>query len=183
MNRSLDYRRDKRSQQAFERDIQRRTAKERYLALLFVREMEFLGYPIVEMVDTGVGNDGKLVEQSRTTPDYLFKFENGSRLLCDIKCSPVSDKLTFKVYLLQQYIRQKASLLVFYGTGFIDHDLTKVNFGTTRWCVIRPHVIQRMLEDCTPYNEPKFGDKPCIRVMKIDFCKYFEEHKLTCMQN
>ncbi len=206
MDKSLNYRRDNRTVDEFKSDIFFRTAKEKFLMELFVKEYEYRNKLFYERADVrvngvelylykdnkiriennGICNDGKLVKKSNCDADYIMilygKHKRKYTRKIDIKNGPVGNKLTFKTYNLKKYVEQKAWILLFYNTGYIDKDPESINYETTRWGMISPKHIQNMLNDNTEYNEPKFGNKPCIRIFSQEFAKYFTSHKLLCKE-
>ena len=190
MDKNLDYRRDHRTVQEFKTDILNRTEKETFLMGLYLMEWVHRNSTPdngcgIKIIDNGVSNDGKLVKQANCDADYKIIYttvhENSSRTLhrmVDIKNGPVGSKLTFKTHNLRQYVKQNAWILLFYNTGFIDKDPTTIDYEKTRWAMISPKKIQQMLDDHVEYNEFKFGNKPCIRILSKDFKKYFVSKKL-----
>ncbi len=178
MNKSLKYRCDSRSLKEFKKDIKNRTAKEQFLVGLFFNEIIYRNWKIRTILDNGVNNQGEIVEKSNCNADFLILYNNGRKKLIDVKNSPVDDKMTYKVYQLQQYVKQNASILLFYGTGQIDNDLSSINYKKTRFGIISPKNIQAMLDNNQHYKEPSFGNKLCIRIYKEDFEKYFKSYKL-----
>lgn len=173
---SLSRRRDIRTTEEFKRDIINRTLKERFLARLFVLEMRYYGYE-AEVNELGNKNAGKFTTTSSCDADYLFVIDHHT-YLTDIKNCGIDTKATFKVYQLQQYIKQGAHILLFIGTGFIDKEPTKINYANTQWAFIEPAAIQKMLDELKPYKDPNFGYKECIRVYAGNFHKYFELNPL-----
>lgn len=178
MNNSLNYRRDNRSLQEFKKDIKDRTAKEQFLINLFLREIFHRDWKIKTILNNGVNNQGEIIEKSNCDADFLILYNSGRKKLIDVKNSPVDDKMTYKVYQLQQYVKQNASILLFYGTGQIDNDPSKINYKKTRFGIISPKNIQAMLDNNKHYKEPSFGNKLCIRIYKENFEKYFKSYKL-----
>ena len=174
MNRSLDYRKDKRTKKQFKKDIKHHTTKEACLIEIFQKEVEDLGHKI-EVADNGVDNSGDLVKISSCNADYLCIID-GVAGLYEVKCSPVKNKCTFKVYNLEQYVKQNSNILLFYGMG---KDPCNTVPNEAMWAVISPSKIKQMLQDKKPYKEKFFGYKPCIRIYSEDFDKYFESHEVT----
>ncbi len=170
MSKSLNHRRDDRTVRQFKKDIKSSTKKERFLVELFREEMKFLGHTI-RISNYGTDNTGKLVKYSSCKPDFKITVD-GKTELYDIKNSPVSHKWTFKVYNLEQYVLQDANILVFWGTGYINKNTKQINRASTRWGIITPKKIKKMLRDYEPYNEPMFGNKSCIQIPNVDFKKF-----------
>lgn len=168
---SLSRRKDIRTTAEFKRDIVNRTLKERFLARLFIVEMRYRGNDVT-VEETGNKDAGKFTQTSSCDPDYVFT-ARGVQYPMDIKNCGISKKATFKVYQLQQYIKQNASILLFIGTGFIDKDPTRINYANTQWAVIKPENIKKMLKELKPYKDPNFGYKECIRIYAGNFHKYF----------
>lgn len=170
MNKSLNFRKDSRTIEEFVNDIEQRTSKERFLVNLFSNIMEVKGHSIF-VEDNGIGNDGKLVSKSSCRPDFQITIDGKSGLY-EVKNSFLEWKWTFKVYQLQQYIKYKANILIFWGTDRIDKDHTAINLENTRWGIIETKGIEAMLMNHEVYNESSFGNKPCIQVKLEDFEKY-----------
>ena len=188
MDKSLDYRRDHRTVQEFKADIAFRTAKEKFLMDLFVKEFKYNNNSIMNrhkdiyVENNGVNNNGKIVKKSNCDADYKITYTTPHARTyskkVDIKNGLVGNKLTFKTYNLKQYVKQGAWILLFYNTGYIDKDPTSIDYEKTRWAMISPKKIQQMLDENEEYNEFKFGNKPCIRIFSKDFDKYFVAKKL-----
>jgi hypothetical protein len=175
---SYSYRKDIRTDEQFAKDISCRTKKEVFLKNLFVTEMVHRGYEVF-VYDLGVDNKGKVFKgKSSCSVDYRFKV-NDSVYDLDIKNSFVKNKCTFKVYNLKQYIKANAGILLFYNTGNINYDTSNIVLEKTKWGVIKPDKIQKMLDDKDWYNEPKFGNKLCVQIFESEYKKYFRQQRLT----
>lgn len=174
---SEDYRRDSRTLEEFKSDIKKETEKEKFLLSIFEKECKKRCIPF-SATDYGVNNNGDFVEKSDCRPDYLIRIGDISGLF-EIKSSPVDFKITFKVYDLQEYIRQNAYILLFIGTGYISDDLSKFDITTASWAILSPLTLSNMLKDCKQYKEKKFGYKQCIKVFSSNFHKYFTVHRFT----
>jgi len=174
MNKSLNFRKDNRTTEQFKKDIEQRTTKERFLINLFKEIAEKEGYGVV-IKDNGIDNTGKLIEKSDCRPDFevtLVDFLGADTYLYEVKNSPVSSMWTFKVYQLEEYLKYKSHILIFWSTGYIDGHHDRLNKETTRWGVIPTGKIKEMLKNHKAYNEPSFGNKKCIRIYEKDFSKY-----------
>lgn len=176
MNKSIDYRRNGRTIEEFEHDIKFRTQKEKFLVNLYKKEMQYRGSK-VSIRSYGVDNTGKLIDKSSCKPDYKITI-NGRIKLVDIKNSPIDHKWTFKVYNIQQYIKYKASILVFWNTGYLDKNLENINYKQVRFGIISHKKMQIMLDSYQHYMEPKFGNKTCIQIPKKDFRLYCKIEKI-----
>lgn len=177
-NKSLNYRRDTRTEEQFKQDIKKRTVKERFLARLIADELTFRGHTVT-LENHGIDNTGQFIEGKTTCdPDYEITIDLDKTILADVKNSGTNKKCTFKVHQLKQYVKCGACLILFYGTGFIDDDLTAIDYKATRWALVRPHEIRAMLDQLTVYKDPKFGYKPCVQILAKDFDKFFKSHKL-----
>lgn len=172
-----DYRRDGRSDEEFKKQIKERTIKEKFLVDIFANECKHRGWTVTYR-DNGVDNSGEFQEKATTDADYLISI-NGNEELYEIKNSPVKHKCTFKVHNLKQYVKQKANILLFYATGNINSDYSKINYENTRWAIIKPEKIQLMLDLNDHYNERMFGNKLCVKILEQDYPTYFESEKLT----
>jgi len=177
---SYSYRKDVRTDAEFKRDINSRSKKEKFLVDVFTKELEFRG-STVEMIDNGVDNSGKVIKGNTTTAaDYLATID-GEKVELEVKNSPVEHKCTFKVFLLEKYVEAGASILLFYNTGNINYDVTKMDYGKARWAIVSTESIAKMLEDKKDvyYSEPKFGNKICLRIYKKEYDTYFDSESLT----
>ena len=175
---SYNYRKDNRTDEQFAKDISCRTKKEAFLKNLFVSEMRYRGHE-VETYDLGVNNNGEVFKgKSNCSADYRFKI-NDSLYDLDIKNSFVKNKCTFKVHNLKQYIKAGAGILLFYNTGNINYDTSNNEKKKTKWGVIKPEKIQKMLDDKPWFYEPKFGNKLCVQIFESEYKKYFRQQRLT----
>jgi hypothetical protein len=175
---SYNYRKDNRTDEQFAKDISCRTKKEAFLKNLFVSEMRYRGHE-VETYDLGVNNNGEVFKgKSNCSADYRFKI-NDSLYDLDIKNSFVKNKCTFKVHNLKQYIKAGAGILLFYNTGNINYDTSNIVLEKTKWGVIKPEKIQKMLDDKPWFYEPKFGNKLCVQIFESEYKKYFRQQRLT----
>lgn len=173
---SFDYRKDGRTEEEFAADIKRRSIKEKFLINLFEKELAFRGKPVI-ISDNGIDNSGELMKGKITAcPDYLIEYPPFSFML-DVKNSYVSTKCTFKVSNLRHYVKNRAGILLFYGTGKLDQDPTQINYETTRWAIITPEKIGEMLL-LKHYHERAFGNKICVQIKNQDFWKFFLSHRL-----
>ena len=141
---NITYRRDGRTKSQFKKDIKNRTAKEKFLVDIFQEECRFGGHAI-SVRDYGVDNTGKILETVTCAPDFEIAID-GSTSLYDVKCSPVSTRCTFKTNSLKRYVEYKASILLFYGVGRIDGNLSKFDKINARWAIITTSKIKKLLE-------------------------------------
>jgi len=175
---SYNYRKDNRTDEQFAKDISCRTSKEVFLKNLFVSEMIHRGHT-VKTENLGIDNEGKVFKgKSNCSADYRFTV-NDSVYDLDIKNSFVKNKCTFKVYNLKQYVKANAGILLFYNTGDINYDTNNAVLEKTKWGVIKPEKIQKMLDDKPWFHEPKFGNKLCVRIFENEYKKYFRQQRLT----
>ena len=179
MNKSLNYRKDQRTLLQFEKDILDNTKKEKFLLSIFVKELKKKGHK-VRVKNFGIDNTGKFIVKSNCKADYQITID-GVKGLYEIKNSPVDWKMTYKVYDLQQYIKNSVNIIIFYGTGFLNDNPKKINLKYSRYGIITPEKIQLMLKNCESYIEKAFGYKECIKVDKKDFNLYLECHEITIL--
>jgi hypothetical protein len=147
---------------------------------IFKKEMKFRGHTITA-VDNGVDNSGKVVKgKTSCAADFAVELD-GTPMLLEVENSFVSHKCTFKVYHLQQYVKAGACILLFYNTGNINYDLSKMEYDEALWAIIDPEMIAKMLEDKKDeyYNEPLFGGKTCLRILEHEYEQYFTANKVT----
>lgn len=177
-NKSLSFRKGNRTLSQFKKDIQLNTAKEEFLMKLAVEELKRMGYTDIAFIDNGISNSGKLIEgPTGCCPDYLL-FISGKQHLVEIKNSSSRYKCTFKVHHLQEYIKQNAHIILFYGTGPISKNPKNINYETTRWTILTPQQIQKILDQFQPYKDYCFGNKLCVQILKKDFPKFWKEYKI-----
>jgi len=174
---TLNYRRDNRTLEEFKADIEYRTAKEKFLIELYGTEMRHLGHK-VRIENNGIDNTGQLQKKVNTSPDYKITIDNYVAYL-EVKNSPVSSKWTFKVHNLKAYVKAKAYILVFWGTGYIDKDPSNIDLKKTFYGIISPSKTELMLESYQHYSEPKFGNKTCIQIPHSDFSKWLNIKRIT----
>jgi hypothetical protein len=172
INMSLKYRKDNRSTKKFKKDIENRTSKEKFLVEYFIDRMEVMGYDIT-VINNGIDNTGKMLKKVSSRADYRIII-NGVEGLYDIKCGPVKSKCIFKTHNLKQYVKNNASILLFYNTGFIDKPPHPIK-DEAKCAIIRPKKIQKMLNDHKSYREFTFGNKECIKILEKNFNKYYDE--------
>jgi hypothetical protein len=168
----LNYRRDSRTKKDFIKDIKSSTKKEAFLMRLFQREMKARGHKVTYK-SYGVDNTGKFVEEASCAPDYKVTIDGRTGLL-EIKNSPVSHKWTFKIHNLNKYVEQKAGILIFWGTDNLKGNHKALDKKNTRFGIISPKLIIKMIKDHKPYREKMFGNKMCIQVKDKDFEKYVQ---------
>lgn len=167
--RSLDKRRDVRSEEQFKSDIKAATLREKKLLDLWIKEMEGLGHK-VSAKDSGVNNNGDFVEFSDNNPDYSLTIDDNPPCLYEIKQNPYNHRNSFKIYDLQTYIKLKAKILLFYGISK-NADLTT----DSRWAIIEPEAMERMLVFLpSTSGDVKWGYKPIVVVWARQFDEYFE---------
>jgi len=170
---SLNRRRDVRTEDQFKKDIKEATERERRLLKLWIKEMEYLGHKIVA-TNNGVDNSGEFVEFSNNDPDYNIIIDDSPSCLYEIKQNPFDHRNSFKVYDLQSYIKVNAKILLFYGTSKTGGLTDK-----TRWAIIEPEAMQRMLLLPSTSGDVKWGYKPIVIVWQPDFYKYFESKEFN----
>ena len=173
--RSLDFRRDNRTEEEFKQDIKRRTKKEKFLVNIFQQTMTNLGHHCY-VLDHAENNDGEFIATSDCKADYIIEI-NGNANLYDIKCSPVENKWTFKVYQLQKYLENKVSIIIFYGTGYIDKDPESINYETAKYGIIHYKKIEDLLK-YRHYKDKCFGGKSCVQIRKKDFELFIKPQEL-----
>ena len=168
MSSSLDFRRDVRSTEQFQKDVKDATFRERLLVNDWIDEMAKRGFKVTAE-DNGIDNSGELVEQSDCRPDYKVTCGKKSALF-EVKQNVYSHKQTFKVYDLQQYIKMGAKILLFYGIG-TNAEIT----SDSRWAIIKPEAMQRMLAEL-PHEDggAKWGNKTVVILYKEKYPDYFQ---------
>ena len=177
MSNSLDFRKDHRTLERFRTNIEHRTKKEKFLLELFLKELAFRGKKVIAY-NYGVDNSGKLVSESHCRADYKLVGSNYSGLF-EVKCSPIITKCTFKHHNLQEYYKDGANILLFYGTGYIDDNPSQINYHNTRWAIIKSVNIKKILDNCESFPVQSFGGKKCVRIFHHQYSQYFKSHKLT----
>jgi hypothetical protein len=112
---SLDYRKDGRTVEEFQKDIEDFTEREMYWGFILRCDLTEKGRPCL-IEDFGVDNSGNLIEGRlpNYNADKLFKFLDGTEQPIEIKTIPETTKdfFTFKAFSLKSCIKQKAFILV-----------------------------------------------------------------------
>ena len=179
---SYNYRKDYRTDEEFKRDIKSRSKKEKFLIEVYSRECKHRGTPITYK-DNGVDNSGKVIKgKTDCRADFVVTAEDtGIVFPIDVKNSPVAHRCTFKVYNLEKYVENLTYILLFYNTGDINYDLSKMNYDTARFALLSPTSISILLNNKKDlqYSEPKFGGKICVKIFDKEYDTYFESHELT----
>jgi len=176
---SIKSRKDHRTRRQFKEDIHNRTKKEGYLMRLFQREMKCRGIAVTYK-SNGTDNKGNIQKEVTCEADYLVTIDGQEQLL-DIKNSPIHSKWTFKVHNLEYYVKTNAGMLVYWGTGYIDSDPSKINKTETYFGIISSESIAEMLKQYKHYEEYKFGNKVCIKIPSCDFAAWCVPEKLQCL--
>lgn len=175
---NLKQRQDTRTPSEFKKEIFERTKKEAFLMRLYQKEMRSRNTPI-RFASNGCDNKGRVLKRATADADYIVTKEDGSTQLLEIKNSPVLSKWTFKTKNLESYVEQDASILVFWGTGQLSGDHSNLNKETTRFGIISPENIRKILNTYEHYNEMAFGNRVCVRILEEDFEKWLTIEKLT----
>lgn len=178
----LKQRLDSRSIPEFARQVLSHSQKESFLVMLFKAEMECLGHAI-EIEDYGINNGGRFIgrtDKSVQKSDYLISVDGGPKKPYEVKNSPSARKCTFKVNNLKSYLSQNASIILFYGTGRLEDDCSKIDRKNTKWAVLSCSAIKSLLE-----REQKIywevGNKLGVQILKDEFDKYFKSRSLRSL--
>jgi len=99
-------------------------------------------------------------------------------MLLEIKNSP-TNKWTYKVSHLEEYSKTNTHILVFWNTGKIYEDFSLLDKINTRFGIIKPSKIEKMILTYPHYKNRSFGYKVCITVPHEDFKKWVKIEKLT----
>lgn len=179
MSKSLDRRRDVRTEEQFKQDIKEASERETMLMKLWYREMTHRGHHVT-FRNNGIDNSGEFVEQSDSRPDYFVTVDGDSYLL-EIKSNPYDHKQTFKVFDLQTYVKLRAKILLFFGLG---KDKQSFDKEKTRWGIIEPTAMEWMLVAKDQYTgDSKWGFKKVIVIYPREYDGYFKTEKLTHIDN
>ncbi len=174
MSRSLDRRKDVRTEEQFKQDILEGSKREKMLMDLWVSEMTYRGHKITYS-DYGVNNSGEFVEKSDSRPDFCVILD-GHQELYEVKSNPYDHKQTFKVHDLKTYIQYAASILLFFGLGKNKESIDK---ETTRWGIIRPQAIEWMIAGKDHRTgDAKWGYKPVVIIYPNEYSAYFKTEEL-----
>lgn len=175
MSKSLDRRKDVRSEAQFKQDIKEASERETMLIKLWYREMVHRGHHVTYR-NNGVDNSGEFVEKSDNRPDYQVTVDGESYLL-EVKSNPYDHKQTFKIFDLESYVKLGAKILLFFGLGKNKQDFDK---ETTRWGIIEPKAMEWMLAGKNHVRgDAKWGYKPVIVIYPRDYEGYFKTEELT----
>lgn len=183
---------DYRDKETFEKDILFSTKVEEFWMKVWLGQIADK-YDKIEYEDYGTDNTGVVTKYASTKADYkvlLYKNKKKETKLLDVKWGPIYGKATFKVAPLQKYIRDNASILLFYNIGYKplkkpkdykleQHlELLRKNFDNIRYTIIKPDTIKRLLEDYPNEKVWYMGNKLSIIIPKEDFYKYWRSNKI-----
>jgi len=178
----LRRRLDNRSIPEFAEQLLAHTKKERFLINLFKKEMAVRG-TVVEIKDNGVDNLGGFIgsQDSRIPePDFLVSLSGGPFEPYEVKNSPSAVKCTFKVINLKEYLAKNARILLFYGTGRLENDPSKIDRKNTRWTIIQTDMIASLLK--LPVHQYwEIGGKKGVQILKNDFDRFFTSNQLKSL--
>ncbi len=156
---SLEYRMDNRSKEVFEDNISDFTGREQdWARIIYVAELMARG-KTVEVLDNGVDNTGQLIEGrlNNYNADNVIVID-GTVYIVEVKTIPEwSTTYTFKVFLLHQYIKQGAVVLV---------------PRRNEYYMMSVSAMQDMLESCPHRRYKGFGDKYCVRFGQWEMDQY-----------
>ena len=151
---SFEQRKDHRTDDEFEDDIDQFTEKEFYFGIAYRYDLCERGYPC-SVEEHGVDNTGKLIpgRLPNHNVDKMYHFVDKAMkpLLVEIKTIPknCNKYMTFKVSALRQCSRQGGQILV---------------PKTKDYYLFGKRSFQRLLERCEIRTDLKeFGYKPCVR--------------------
>lgn len=178
----LQRRLDSRTIREFAKSLKAHTLKETYLILLFKDEMELLGHS-VEIKDNGIDNEGNFIavaDKSVSQSDFQVRIDGKTWQRAEVKNSPSRYKTTFKLCNLKSYVEQNAVMILFYGTGRLENDFSKLDVKNTRWALLTTEQIKNLLTLPTRrYWE--IGNKTGVQLTEKDFRNYFTPNKLNSL--
>jgi len=176
-------RRDHRSVEQFKKDIKFYTQIEQFWFKIFLDQLR-KEVKLVSFNDHGVDNTGAYCKKANGNADYSIIYDiNGKKynMLVEIKWCP-TNKATFKVNNLKSYIKQEASIVLFYNISDLnfktkEYDVEKHtkllsdNLDKFKWGLIHPDKMELMLQE--PIEYPYWmGSKPSVIFKDKEIEKY-----------
>lgn len=121
--------------------------------------------------DHGMDNTGSMQIVRGTVncnPDFMIKIGDKENLF-EVKINNYGlRKATFKVHNLENYVRNKANILMVW-----------IDRWDTYWAVINTDTIKRILEDYPRSNRREMGNmSDCVQLTQQDYSRYFTVEKL-----
>ncbi len=172
MSRSLDRRRDVRTEKQFKQDILEGSKRERTLINIWSTEMVRRGHNII-IKDNGIDNSGQFVEKSDNRPDYLVTID-GNTALYEVKSNKAAHRNSFKRHDLKSYLKCGANILLFYNIG---ENYQHPSYDTMI-SIINPNQIEEILKLPSTSRDRTWGNKEIVIVWARDFDRYFVSERL-----
>lgn len=138
--------------------------------------------------DNGIDNNGSYVDDSVNTSavDFVVTTKDGEEKV-ELKFVPTAGKLTLKLYDLNNYIDQEASVLFIFNFGTttlkvpadldMDSHWKKIeqslNSGDLKWALVGHETLKQMLYSSKLQIIPYMGRKPGIIVTQDRFSEFF----------
>lgn len=157
----------------FAREIYLNAQKERDVVTRWAEKMVKAGRICsFNIKDHGMDNTGsmQIVRGSvNCNADFTIDFGNDRPCLFEVKINNYGlRKATFKVHNLENYVRNKASILMVW-----------IDMRDTYWAVINPQAIRNILDDYPRSNRREMGNMcDTVQLTQQDYHKYFQVEKL-----
>ena len=154
-----NYRFDNRSEEEFKEDIKNHTMSERTLFFLWLDLIEKDTGKRPKFTDTGCGNDGEFLENSKVKTDPDFTVEGYGEI--EVKFSKPLIKTYFhlKTNQIKNYCTRRATILMVNGAGE----------ETPMFTMLKPEALDAIVRDCKAINFKGFGWKPAYRILVSRF--------------
>jgi len=154
----MDYRKDKRTEKQFAKDIKECTKTERILMNKYVdwlNKTKGDGKIIYNFVDNGVNNQGNLLRDKDVDAraDFIL-VKNGARpKLIDVKFSrKPSNKFRIKTNHVKRYMRDDVAIIVF------------MNLDDPSFCIVTPATMKKWVENKKPIKFAGWGFKEVYEI-------------------
>lgn len=150
----MNYRYDNRTEEEFTKQIKERTLTERKLFLLWLDHVEKETGKRPDFKDTGCGNRGELLEDSKVSTDPDFEVEGYGKI--EVKFSnPLLKKIFhLKKSQVKSYINKDTTILMVNGASEDVPEFT----------IIKTDALKNIAEKNKVVNWRGFGMKPAYRI-------------------
>lgn len=163
---SLDFRRDNRTVERFEKDLIKAHKLEDEIATRFAKQIESSGVKCT-VETTAIDASGKLLNKlDHHKVDRIFKWENISWAI-EIKTAPHDRFFTFKVCSLESCLDQNATILLFLK-------------NSKDFYLLFPDSIVQLLKLPHKIYEAFSPNDPSVRIQNKEFDKYLTKRKWLC---
>ena len=154
-----NYRFDNRSEDEFKADIKNHTTEERRLFFMWLDLIEKETGKRPGFQDTGCGNDGEFLENSKVNTDPDFTVDGYGEIEVKFAKPLIKTYFHLKTNQVKHYCERGATILMVNGAG------EEIPMFT----MLKPGALQDITKDCKRINFKGFGWKPAYRVLVSRF--------------